>query len=326
MDKSKLCYVEQGIIEGHQELSYFTRIAVDEADKDYSGWHFYSDSENNHQMVISTLAAIVEKHPIITVHLNSPVGSQFKMSEQGRVSDITTKNLKTIDSKTFASHQGNTKVDRWRWTKICLSFVWDDNKIFLRPLIACMITFLLSCIFLSWFWLVITLILGAIAIYHYKTWVEYWAWLEERFQYGDANPAIIVSIEPYIMLAISTDLKKGIGKYPIIKLSGQNNLHKARLAKNIFVGARLATVALYQRTPPEVPYWGDFYPLPIDYVTTDQKLLSTFFEKEWIALEGAIKTLPQPYVQGLYRINVQESSWLEHTLEEVKKWCEEMIQ
>jgi hypothetical protein len=67
-----------------------------------------------------------------------------------------------------------------------------------------------------------------------------------HFRLGDANPGVVVGVNP-TLVAIRTDLTKGIGSYPAVRVV------RARLrrimGRPVEVGMRLPTVAVYQQMP-----------------------------------------------------------------------------
>ncbi len=137
-----------------------------------------------------------------------------------------------------------------------------------------------------WFLLLLLPVLG------FK--VLYWIRIREFFAHGDANPGIVLDTNP-TLVAVRTDLTKGVGSYPAIKV------FRTRLSwmmgQRAQAGTRLPTVALYTRsTDANCPHWADFDPRPLECATrrldTLQRVMASFPEAEWQQLEAGIQTLP----------------------------------
>lgn len=135
----------------------------------------------------------------------------------------------------------------------------------------------------------------------------YWKRLREHFRYGNANPGVIVSLEP-MLIAVSADLTKGVGHYPVIKIS------KKRLptvcGELPQLGARLATVALYDASPDKSPHWSDFDPRPADCATGDveaiERVMNSFTERDWDQLNSWLGQVPRPLRCGLFHVRPGE--------------------
>jgi hypothetical protein len=82
----------------------------------------------------------------------------------------------------------------------------------------------------------------------------------------------------------------------------------------IKIGARVATVAIYTEAEEEdSDYWGDFFPLPVEYATNNaleiSNELDTYPEEHWSILKNGINELNKPYKLGLFRIELETSDW-----------------
>jgi hypothetical protein len=133
--------------------------------------------------------------------------------------------------------------------------------------------------------------------------VLYWIRVREFFAHGDANPGVVLQLQP-TLVAVATDLTQGVGSYPAIKVF-RTRLRRA-LGQPLAVGSRLPTVALYQRSlDPAARHWADFDPRPLACATGDQqaleRVMDTFSDQECRRLEAAVQTLPA-IRPGLYRL------------------------
>jgi hypothetical protein len=131
----------------------------------------------------------------------------------------------------------------------------------------------------------------------------YWRQVKARYKFGCVLPAVVVSNSP-LLLAIYTDLSKGIGSYPAIRIQPL----KIMSPKLYSVGRKLPVAALYSDgRDVSSPLWESFDPRPIGCATTNpayiEKKLQSIPVEGWIALDENIKKIPSPYKTGLYYIN-----------------------
>jgi hypothetical protein len=132
--------------------------------------------------------------------------------------------------------------------------------------------------------------------------VFYWFRLTMHFGRGDANPGLVVSAAPPLV-AVATDLSKGFGVFPAVKVFAAGPLRVA--GRRPEVGDRVGTVSLYTPGPDSsAPHWADFDPHPAEYVTADPAaiagLMATFTPADWDNLARLMEQVPRPYRPGLY--------------------------
>ena len=166
---------------------------------------------------------------------------------------------------------------------------------------------------LGWAAAAVAAVAGAVLV-HWAFWVSaaflllgnafYWFRLKMHFERGDANPGLVVSATPPLV-AVATDLTKGFGSFPAVKVFAAGPLRVA--GRRPEVGDRVATVSLYSPgLDPTAPHWSDFDPHPAEYVTADAAalagLMATFDPGEWDKLARLLELVPQPYRPGLYLI------------------------
>lgn len=134
--------------------------------------------------------------------------------------------------------------------------------------------------------------------------VMYWFRIRDQFQFGCINPAVVVSVEP-MLIAVVTDLSKGIGKYPVIKIIEKRlKLIRGQPPRR---GMRLATVSLYAAGEDmQLPHWVEFFPYPIECATTNLDAIETAFERidqdDWDELKEWLSDVPRPFQTGLFTI------------------------
>lgn len=214
--------------------------------------------------------------------------------------DRENRQIYTVDINTIASHPGRLSVStvRWalrfpKWPAMLASFV-------LFPLI------LLFIYGTNTLYFVLIMIFLTLSVTANKF---YWKRVHEHFRYGDTNPAIVVSEEPFL-IATRTDLSKGHGRYPVIKIVREP---RSGFSGRMQVGRRVATVALYRGDPnDDRPHWEDFFPYAVEPVAADREeaksLLESFDAGEWQALEDGLHEV-KAMREGLHKIEVDSSDW-----------------
>lgn len=136
--------------------------------------------------------------------------------------------------------------------------------------------------------------------------------LRQKCSQGDINPAVVVSVKPYL-IAVSASMSKYAGDaWPVIKILPEP-LDRIR-GPHLQTGDRLPTVAVYQDSPttpylPTTPYWSDFFPTAIACLTDDADAVreamrrlevNEFGPDHWERLSENLARVPQPYRPGLY--------------------------
>jgi hypothetical protein len=197
-------------------------------------------------------------------------------------------NAVTLDNSARASNPGNLRVSRFRWFRYYPKWpmIWFSGLVF----------FVVLAFSIYWsFWV--------FAVPLFLMNLLYWRRISGHFQYGCSIPAMIVSLDP-MLIAVSTNLTKGIGKYPAIKII-EKRLPTAcgQLPR---VGSMLPAVALYHQSPEDVPHWSDFDPRPIDCATGDveamRRVMNTIEEDDWNKLHVGLIQVPKPFRCGLYHV------------------------
>ena len=140
----------------------------------------------------------------------------------------------------------------------------------------------------------------------------YWTRIREHFVRGDANPGLVVAVQP-TLVAVATDLTKGYGSFPVVKIIKLN--WKGRPGFDLHAGARLATVALYSAGEENAPHWANFDPRPVQPLVSDPTdalpVMNTFTEQDWQDLQDLLQFVPEPYAPGLYPIGWEDKATLE---------------
>ena len=160
------------------------------------------------------------------------------------------------------------------------------------------------------------LFLAPALLWHWAFWTGFvlflvpnwllWSRMKWRGLYGNADPAVVVATDPYLV-AVLTDMGTTSEGYPMVKILAQplKRMTGGPPRKN----TRLAAVALYGGVASD--HWIDFFPAVVNCLTTNKRVIAGVMasipEKEWQALTEALNHVPKPYRPGLYWIqSVQE--------------------
>jgi hypothetical protein len=194
----------------------------------------------------------------------------------------------TLDNSFRASNPGHVPVSAFRWSRHYPTWplLWFSA---LAALVA------MVCFVDSNLWLVTVLLLCG-------NWL-YWRRVREHFWNGDAIPGIIVSMKP-LLIAVATDLSKGSGEYPVVKIIKKSLTTVCGQIPD--VGSQLAAVAVYASRNHRLPHWDDLDPRPIDCATGDveviDRVMTSLTENDWNRLHSGLRQVPQPYRCGLFHI------------------------
>jgi hypothetical protein len=204
----------------------------------------------------------------------------------------------TLDDNSTPSNPANIRLKPFVWVKYDLVNVLS----YFLPLVFSV----LLCVVHSYYWLVVAIPILLLNGY-------YWLNVVEHYR-ADSNLGIVISIDPPL-LAVYTDLSKGVGSFPAIKIIDFKVKEKLQL------GTEVGTVAIYRsededsflNSDDELNYWVNFYPLPIDYATdntSEHELhMSAYAVGQKSLVMATIRQLPKPYTQSLYKVNIANSDW-----------------
>lgn len=193
------------------------------------------------------------------------------------------------DIETTASHPGRVELELIQWMK------HKKKKTFINILF--LIIELSLCTLSLWFLLALLL-----HLYFIKVELNY---LKEHLITGCVNPAKCLNYcegSRQYTIAVSTDLSKGHGSYPIIKIIKT----KLPINANILnVGDRLTCVSFYQPSPYE--YWNDFSPIPVLAATSkieeNDRLIQEIDEEDWEEFDDELTQVKDQTKLGLHPIS-----------------------
>lgn len=193
----------------------------------------------------------------------------------------------TVDNNTSASNPGAMLVDYWCWIKH-----QPTAPVVLG--LAVLGSAALASLVSNWYWLLFMLMLFVNRFY--------WARVKEQFIYGCINPSVVISVSP-LLIATYTDLSKGIGEFPAIKII--NPSLRVIAGQKPQVGMPVATISLYQSAAQDnFPHWADFNPIPAEYGTQNirehQRILATLTPADYQELQQYLEKVPTPDLPGVY--------------------------
>jgi hypothetical protein len=134
----------------------------------------------------------------------------------------------------------------------------------------------------------------------------YWWVQRNKFASGCVNPTVVLSVDPPLV-AVLTNLTKGATetKWDYVKVLPQPL--GSMTAGPPQLGQKLASVAVYEDSNND-EHWHDFYPVVVNCVSWNQadiaRVQSTIDPGDWKELDAAIRQLPQPPVEGLYKVEL----------------------
>jgi len=198
-------------------------------------------------------------------------------------------------SRATASRPARLRINWIHWLR------YDpDARLFLICLALSILGIFCALYFSAWHWIwaIFFLLLPLLA------WIRWTI----HFRTGNAEPGKVVSLDP-VLFAVATDLTKGIGSFPALKIVQSKRLphiYRGSLA----IGFRLATVCMYEFSKADSPSWADVHPMPAEYVTSNKKkiakVMQLFSQEDWDKLDRFLKQVPLPYAPGLYRIDEKQ--------------------
>ncbi len=301
MSTQRKCLISKRSIEKNYQVGKFQRIAV--SAPNHSGWIFFAGEEGEEFMkdptnfAEETISTVLFYNPKLRDFLDAPVGSLFTVGEQGteRRTQKAMRGFWGNHEESYASDPAQVQLDVLQWIKSYPFWPILWHCLFLLFLF-------LSTIEQMPYVLYALILLGICAYY--------WHTVTSHFGKGCAHPGIVVNMNP-LTIAVYTDLSKGNGRYPVIKLVKKRIRNSEGL--DLTIGTRLPMVATYSDWEHSLPYWADFDPKPLHCATTDveeaERLMAEFKTEEWAELDRFLKQLPEVPKPGLYRVDVAHSDW-----------------
>ena len=245
---------------------------------------------------------IYERIPYLKGKLDQPVNTTINVVHSTGEININPKHFHFgIPTHSLKSNrQVNASFSFFRWL-----FIHRTNYLYF--IIIEIVLFILAAV-LGWFFYIP---MGLYFIF------ELLSLLKQRdmFKSGDLCPGIVINeIDPKI--AVLTDLSRGIGKFPIIRVKTVMLPRKYRVK-----GALIAVAGGYQTTGKYL-HWNYFIPLPLPSGIKDEKLIEEKIKLiptlEWVTLKSRIKGLQDEQPEGYYPFDIENSSWKDSNLFDIK--------
>lgn len=264
-------------------------------------WLFSYGREDEDDFDLLLLDEVKELHPEISELLTKSRQSRIEKEPDGNYRKQEGYEGMFFDSNTQAAFQGDMKPNYLRWAKMNLAKV-------LR------ITFYLIASFwlmINFHWTLGILFVGTLL---YNLW--YWYTVKGKFGGGNVSFGKVLSINPDL-IAVGTDLSKGIGSYPVLKIM------KTKLPKeDKKVGKYVPTIALYYDNPHDYPFWSVIDPSPVSHGITNRDhlayLLSKFSQEDINELNSFIDQI-KGKKEGTYKVNIKDSNWNDYSHVDINK-------
>ena len=203
------------------------------------------------------------------------------------------RNIFTTSQRAKASNPGNVKLKPTVW------LFHDLRKISIQSFLLLFSIVLFVVLRQDWMIMLILYLLFRNG--------SYWLRMKDHFQLGDSNGGIVVSVNP-TLVAVTTDLRKGYGEYPVVKIIEFPSL------KDVIPGEKIATIALYTESEEEyLPHWIDFHPIPLVFANDDEELhintVKSYTVDYWENLERRLQDIERPFYPGIYIVDEEISDW-----------------
>jgi hypothetical protein len=136
----------------------------------------------------------------------------------------------------------------------------------------------------------------------------YWRNSILRFKVGDVNPGKVIQLNPD-RIAVATNMTKGFGNYPILKILNIKLRKEDRVLNKI-----LPTIAGYSNNPYGYPFWSEFYPVPMNHGIWEKKTIeyysNTYGDKEIKILNEYINKVVNTNPET-YKIDEETTDWID---------------
>ncbi|MBL4648769.1 MAG: DUF3239 domain-containing protein [Aureispira sp.] len=213
-----------------------------------------------------------------------------------KLTKIDKTETETLSSSAYATNQGTVKVNFAQWLKY--------NKF---PLLGYFFVVMLGLVLIPWLKFFSLIIIG------FPLWKinEYRKEIRDCYAMGNIIPGIVVHTNP-LLIASVTDLSKGLGKFPVVRIDSFPSFfqyHKGVVKK----GCRIPMLAIYFQMPgPDLNYWNDFRPWPVEFATGDRNLIGEKYysisEEYWLYAESVLEQANTKKI-GLTAVDVKISAW-----------------
>jgi hypothetical protein len=190
------------------------------------------------------------------------------------------------------SNPGRVRLNPVRWTIMYPSPV-------IKLLLGLLITLFLT-IKIHWLFVIVFIaFLFANFIYWFNAFL--------RFKVGDVNPGKVVHLNPD-RIAVATNMTKGIGNFPIIRILDIKLRSEDRILNKI-----IPTIASYANNPYGYPFWSEFKPVPINHGITRKGLIESYsntYGEEEINMLNDYLSKVATIEPETYKIDEESTDWI----------------
>lgn len=269
MNTDLYALVHKKVIENGYKITNFMRVRA--TYEDMSGWVFLCVDNDNfiieeEEFEKVKLSHIILEKPIVRSFLDKSINVEYYWNEDLGAFQVVKQHglvYKTLDSLGFIEHELGEASDPAKVRISIRNYMYYELLEFPLHFQIYLGLTVLSVVYGNLF----STIFLTVILLLYMGWLLYCDMY--LFYKGDTCPAIVLSLKP-LVLAAYTDLSKGEGKYPVLKLIKIKNRVKNPIKK---VGEIVPTIANYEPSGNK-PYWESFNPVPAYYGTSDQKELN----------------------------------------------------
>ncbi len=264
-------------------------------------WQFSVVQENNSESDYMYLDEVKALHPEFADLLIASKKMRIVRQNDGTYRKQKEHTGIFYDSHTIPTYQGDMKLDILQWTK------FNSSKV-VKPTLF-LIAGILLTIYVHWlFGLSVLLAL----IYSFL----FWNWSFNLFKGGDVNPGKVISLNP-VLVAISSDMRKYDGDYPILKI-----IETKLPPEDLVLDKVIPTIAMYADNPHGYPFWAEFRPVPVihGYANRDHinQILSDFSTHDLDNLHDYVEKAGTKEV-GIYKIDEETSNWRDYKHVDISK-------
>lgn len=194
-----------------------------------------------------------------------------------------------------ALNPGRARVNPLRW-------VSTNPGPFFKQIFGLLIGYFLTA---KVHWLFFPILLGVIA------WIViYWFNVRTTFKIGAVLPGKVIHLNPD-RIAVATDLSKGFGHFPVIKIVELNLLPEDKELNKI-----IPTISGYNNNPHGYPFWSEFHPSPINHgITNKEKVASymnTISDTEITDIDDRLQKIHNINLPNTYRVDLDTTGWKDY--------------
>jgi hypothetical protein len=190
------------------------------------------------------------------------------------------------------TNPGRVRLNPFRWT------IMYPVKV-LKLLVGLLISFLLT---IKIHWIFSIMFIGFL-LWNFIYWLNTFL----RFKVGDVNPGKVIQLNPD-RIAVATNMTKGFGNFPILKILDIKLRTEDRILNKI-----IPTIAGYTNNPYGYPFWSEFNPVPMNHGIRNQELIqyysNTYGENEIRILNEYIDKVNSRNSET-YKIDEETTDWI----------------